>query len=73
MAQPQKLIYRIREAMETLGVSRTTIYRLVKRGELSLIKIGSTRSSGITAASLNAMINDQEGETPASSQLDQRA
>ena len=54
--KPEKLVYRIHEAMETLGVSRTTIYRLVKRGELRLIKIGGTTSSGITAASIKAMM-----------------
>lgn len=58
MTHPEKLIYRIREAMDTLGVSRSTIYRLVKRSELKLIKIGSTTSSGITAASIKAMIEE---------------
>lgn len=57
MTQPLKLIYRVHEAAEALGVSRVTVYRLVKRGELRLIKIGSTTSSGITAASINAMID----------------
>nr|WP_148256034.1 helix-turn-helix domain-containing protein [Pusillimonas sp. T7-7] len=38
-----------------LGVSRSTIYRLVKEGQLVLIKIGK-RSSGITAASVHALI-----------------
>lgn len=38
-----------------LGVSRSTIYRLVHNGELELVKIGK-RSSGITATSLHAMI-----------------
>ena len=62
MARTEKLIYRINEATEALGVSRTTIYRLVKRGELSLIKIDSTKSSGITAASITAMI--ERSSTP---------
>ncbi|PLC54060.1 transcriptional regulator [Pollutimonas nitritireducens] len=38
-----------------LGVSRSTIYRLVNEGQLVLIKIGK-RSSGITAASVHALI-----------------
>lgn len=51
----QALLYRIHTAKEKLGVSRSTIYRLVNEGELELIKIGK-RSSGITAASLYALI-----------------
>ncbi len=49
------LLFRINVAEAKLGVSRSTIYRLAKAGELELVKIGS-RSSGITAASLHAMI-----------------
>jgi excisionase family DNA binding protein len=49
------LLYRIHTAEAKLGVSRSTIYRLVNDGELVLIKIGK-RSSGITASSLHALI-----------------
>jgi len=49
------LLYRIHTAETKLGVSRSTIYRLVNEGQLDLIKIGK-RSSGITAASLHALI-----------------
>lgn len=49
------LLYRINVAEAKLGVSRSTIYRLVKDGELELVKIGK-RSSGITADSIHAMI-----------------
>lgn len=49
------LLYRISIAETKLGVSRSTIYRLVNEGELELVKI-SKRSSGITAASLHALI-----------------
>jgi len=49
------LLYRIHIAEAKLGVSRSTIYRLVNEGQLVLIKIGK-RSSGITAASLHALI-----------------
>ena len=51
----QALLYRIHIAEAKLGVSRSTIYRLVNEGELVLIKIGK-RSSGITTASLHALI-----------------
>lgn len=49
------ILYRINVAEAKLGVSRSTIYRLVKDGQLELVKIGK-RSSGITADSINAMI-----------------
>lgn len=49
------ILYRINVAEAKLGVSRSTIYRLVKDGQLELVKIGK-RSSGITANSINAMI-----------------
>lgn len=51
----QALLYRIHTAEAKLGVSRSTIYRLVNEGQLVLIKIGK-RSSGITAASVHALI-----------------
>src|SRR3546814_4877918 len=49
------LLYRINVAEAKLGVSRSTIYRLVKEGKQDLVKIGK-RSSGITASSIFAMI-----------------
>lgn len=48
-------IYRINTATKKLGVSRATIYRLVKTGNLTLVKI-SDRASGITEESLNQYI-----------------
>lgn len=51
----EALLYRVHTAQAKLGVSRSTIYRLVNEGELVLIKIGK-RSSGITAASVHALI-----------------
>jgi len=62
-----KLIYRVHEATQALGVSVATIYRMCDRGELVKGKIGKTRSVGITAASLNAMLarmvpSDDDGE-----------
>ncbi|NYT36635.1 DNA-binding protein [Allopusillimonas soli] len=48
-------IYRVNVAAAKLGVSRATIYRLVKAHELDLVKIGR-RSSGITAASIQALL-----------------
>jgi excisionase family DNA binding protein len=53
MSNEKPLTYRINVAMAKLGVSRTTIYRMVNDGKLQLIKI-SKRASGITADSLEA-------------------
>ncbi len=70
-AAAPKLIYRVHEATKALGVSVATIYRMCDRGELIKGKIGNTRSVGITAASLNAMLarmvpsdDDDEASTP---------
>jgi excisionase family DNA binding protein len=49
------LIYRISTAMSKLGVSRATIYRLVGRGELTIVRFGK-KASGITAESIHAFI-----------------
>lgn len=35
-----ELLFNVREAMEYLRVSRSTIYRLIKRGELKGHKVG---------------------------------
>lgn len=48
-------IYRINVAVQKLGVSRSTVYRLINAGDLQMVKIGK-RSSGITAESLAALI-----------------
>lgn len=49
------MIYRINVAMAKLGVCRTTIYQMVKRGELDLVQL-SRRASGITVESLERLI-----------------
>ncbi|MDP9645870.1 helix-turn-helix transcriptional regulator [Paraburkholderia caledonica] len=51
----EPLIYRISIAMGKLGVSRATIYRLVGRGELKLVRFGK-KASGVTAESVQAFI-----------------
>lgn len=51
--------YRVNVAMAKLGVSRSTLYRLVDKGHLELIKI-SARASGITASSFTAYIEQQQ-------------
>lgn len=61
---PVVLTYRINVAMAKLGVSRSTIYRMVKDKSLDLVKIGR-QASGITAASLHNHIDQQvTGDEP---------
>ncbi len=48
-------LYRVREVMDQLSISKATVYRMVAAGTLRLVKIGP-RSSGITADSIDALI-----------------
>lgn len=52
----EPLLYKISSAMAKLEVSRATIYRMVERGELDLIKI-SVGASRITSASVARLIS----------------
>ena len=51
MIDSPPLVYRINRACSKLGVSRSTIYRLVRQKKLDMVKI-SERASGITAESI---------------------
>lgn len=53
-AAAPKLLYRLREAEEVLGLSRTMIYRLIKRGDLEKVQIGD--ATRITVESVQALI-----------------
>jgi excisionase family DNA binding protein len=48
-------LHRIKNAAIMLGVSKPTIYRLVRAGELTLVKLGR-RASAITDDSLSEFI-----------------
>lgn len=50
-APAQPLVYRINKAESLLGLSRSTVYRLVSSGELDLVKL-SPRASAVTRESL---------------------
>jgi len=50
-SNPTPIIYRINDAIRQMGISRGTLYKLVKSGDLTLVKIGE-RASGITAESI---------------------
>lgn len=47
----QPLAYRINKAEGLLGLSRSTLYRLVSAGELDLVKL-SPRASAVTRESI---------------------
>jgi len=51
---PTKRLLSIQEAAESLGINRSTIYRLVTAGKIPLIKLGSR--SLLDPADLNALI-----------------
>ena len=55
VAPKRQLLYRVREVMDMLSVSKATVYRMVAAGTLRLVKIGP-RSSGITAESIEALL-----------------
>ena len=63
-AAAPKLIYRVHEATEALGLSVATIYRMCSRGELVKRNIGNTRAVGITAESVNAMLARMSASEP---------
>ncbi|QKM47759.1 hypothetical protein B7760_01783 [Burkholderia glumae] len=48
-------LYKVRDVMVQLQVSKGTVYRLVRAGKLRLVKIGA-KSSGITAESIDALL-----------------
>jgi excisionase family DNA binding protein len=47
-------LFKVKSTMEKLKVSRATVYRLVERGQLDLVKIGA--ASRITSASIDRLI-----------------
>ncbi|MEX3691175.1 helix-turn-helix transcriptional regulator [Paraburkholderia sp. BR14263] len=55
MRTPLPRLHRIKTAAHMLSVSKPTIYRLVRAGELTLVKLG-TRASAITDDSLTDFI-----------------
>lgn len=56
---PDALTYRVNVAAAKLGLSRSTIYRMVKDGDLVLVKLRK-RASGITADSLHKALEQRK-------------
>lgn len=55
MGTPRKHLYRIPEAMETLSMSRSVIYELIRSGRLRSVSQGRTRL--IPAVALDEYVN----------------
>jgi excisionase family DNA binding protein len=46
---PDRLLYRQEEAAKVLGLGRTTVFELIRSGELRSVKIGHLRRISATA------------------------
>jgi excisionase family DNA binding protein len=55
---PQRLLLRIPEAAETLGIGRTKIYELIATGELPIIRVG--RAVRISVSTLQKWVEARE-------------
>ena len=55
---PQRLLLRIPEVAETLGIGRTKIYELIATGELPTIRVG--RAVRISVSTLQKWVENRE-------------
>ncbi len=58
---PRRLVHPINEAAELLAVDRRTVYRLIARGELHPVRIGSRQR--IPAEQLERLVRPQPEHT----------
>jgi excisionase family DNA binding protein len=63
--QPGRLLYRVNEAAETLGISRSQLYELMTTGQLDSVKVGALRR--IPADALQRFVDDKLAEARAES------
>jgi excisionase family DNA binding protein len=56
--EPQRLLLRIPEVAETLGIGRTKIYELIATGELPTIRVG--RAVRISVSALQKWVEERE-------------
>lgn len=49
------LVYRLGQAADLLGISKVTLWRRIKDGTLTPVKIGP-RASGVTAESVHRLV-----------------
>jgi excisionase family DNA binding protein len=55
---PQRLLLRIPEVAETLGIGRTKIYEMIAKGELPTIRVG--RAVRISVSTLQKWVEERE-------------
>ena len=55
MERSSKLLYRVDEVCEILGLSRSKVYELVANGDIPMLKIG--RSARVSRAALEKWLN----------------
>lgn len=55
---PQRRVYSFKEAAEVCGLSRTTLWRMARRGELKTIRIGSRTL--VAAEQIDALLSAAE-------------
>lgn len=58
--RPERLLYRIDEAAESMGVGRSTVYEMIWRGELATVRIGK-RGQRISVDEIRRWIAEQQG------------
>ena len=55
---PQRLLLRIPEVAETLGIGRSKIYEIIARGELPTVRVG--RAVRISVTTLQEWVEERE-------------
>ena len=55
---PQRLLLRIPEVAETLGIGRSKIYEIIARGELPTVRVG--RAVRISVTTLQKWVEERE-------------
>lgn len=58
MKDSDKLLYKVKRVENLLDISKTTVYKLINKGELELVKVGN--SSRITASSVDLYIESKK-------------
>ena len=59
----ERSLYDVTEVLERLGVSQTTLYALLRRGDLPRVKVG--RRTFVPAPDLEAYLQARRGDQPA--------
>jgi len=55
---PQRLLLRIPEVAKALGLGRSTIYELIAKGELPVVRVG--RAIRVSATTVQKWVTDHE-------------